>query len=328
MEGFTIYVGGSTDYKQNVLCSLNQTFPQPTSQYTCTGIGQYVHLVIAGSSKTLHIADISIMGCDTTSVISFIPSGFYSSPSNIFDNILATNWNPDPYTGSTNFQVVFDVGEGVQHKFWGVHYNGYGSGTHDAQELRMFHSSSPTGPWTQAGTVFNLQSSTSAIQTFNFGQAYTNRYWKMEVVKTNNAWQLVLHELIMIECWSTVVSCPAGSTTDPCARCTTTQPTCDNEESFPPVAINTAATPVLTSGSYGAEQIAWTVSLNGAKASYGRYEVKASSTSSSNDELWKFFDSDLAVSYSFGSNHYRYFDPPLMYAYMPCHTVVCVRASM
>jgi hypothetical protein len=304
MDGFTVYVGSSTDYKQNILCSLNQTFPAPVGEYACTGVGQYVHVVLSGSSKTLHVAEVAIMGCETISVVSFSPTDYNPNahPSNIFDN-LPTLWNPA--SAPQTYTVVFDVGEGVAQTYWGVHYVSFGDTVHDADTLRMYHSSSSSGPWTQAGNQFPLVKSWAGVQSFNFGQANTNRYWKMEVTKTT-AWQLYLKELMLVECWSNFVTCPAGSTSDPCALCTP-QSSCEGEELFPPVGINTMATPVLTNGTYGTNNpITWSANLFGLTNSNGQYEVKASTTSSSGDTLWALFDTQVATSFSFGSSHYRY----------------------
>lgn len=65
LEGFSISVGESTDWRLNSLCAQNQPAPGAPSYVAdvpCVGQGRYLHVVIIGTSKMLTLCEVQVFG--------------------------------------------------------------------------------------------------------------------------------------------------------------------------------------------------------------------------------------------------------------------------
>lgn len=66
LSGFSIFLGGSTDWRQNTACATGQPAPGPPSLVAtipCVGDGRYLHVVLPGKTEYLTLCEVEISSC-------------------------------------------------------------------------------------------------------------------------------------------------------------------------------------------------------------------------------------------------------------------------
>lgn len=68
LDGYSLYVGNTSDWRQNVACAEGLPAPMnpPPNNFAvvpCHGVGRYLHLVIPREGAVINVMEIMASGC-------------------------------------------------------------------------------------------------------------------------------------------------------------------------------------------------------------------------------------------------------------------------